>query len=79
MVEHRARSNVERLTLHVEPDERTVRRGDQDLAGVGIAVAPVCVRNRQRFVQTVEVGARKRSRFALVEGAAHTEIAIAEG
>ena len=75
----RAVADVERLVVDEQPDQLAVGDVDGRLAGLGVAVAGLGVRQRALFEEGVEVGTRQPVRFPLVEVAAQPDVAIGKG
>ncbi len=71
-------ADVERLVLDHQPDDLAVRDVDHGLAVLGIPVARLGVRQRTRFVEPGEVGARLTGGLALVEICPQTNVPVGE-
>ena len=69
-------ADVEGLVVHQQSDDLPVGDVDHRLAGLGIAVRGLGVRQRAPFVHGVEVGARDTVRLALLEVAAQPHVTV---
>src|SRR5262249_34560241 len=78
VLEQLAVAQVERLVVDEQPDDLAVGGVDDRLAGLGVAVAGLGVRQLVGLVEAVEVRAREAERLALVEVAAQADVAVGE-
>ena len=76
VVEHLAAVHVERLVLHLEPDDLAVGHVHHRLAVLGEAVPALAVLEREGLVEAVQVGAAQPGGLALVEVAAQPDVAV---
>ena len=75
----RAVAQVERLVVDQQPDQLAVGDVDDRLAGLGVAVAGLGVRQRAQLVERVQVGAGQAVRLALVQVAAQADVPVGQG
>ena len=71
-------AHVERLVLDQQPDDLAVGDVDDRLAVLRVAVAGLGVGQRVLLVEAVEVRAGQAARLALLEGAAHADVAVGQ-
>ena len=78
VVEQLAVADVERLVVDQQPDQLAVGDVDDRLAGLGVAVAGLGVRQWAQLVERVEVGAGQAVRLALVQVAAQPDVPVGQ-
>ena len=76
VADQRAVAQVERLVLDQQPDDLAVGDVDHRLAVLRVAESGFGVRKRACLVEAAQICARKTVRLALVEVAAHAEVAV---
>ena len=72
-------AQIEGLVLHEEADQLAVGDVDDRLAGLGVAVAALRVRERPLLVERVEVGAGGGVRLAFIEVATQSDVPVGQG
>ena len=78
VLEQFAVAHVERFVVDEQAQDLAVGDIDERLAGFRIAVARLRVGQRPDLVERVQVGARQAVRFALVEVAAQSDVAVGQ-
>ena len=71
-------ANVKRLVLYEQADDLAVCHVDERLAGLGIAIAGLGVRERAHLVEAGQVGARQTAWLTLVEVPAQADVPVGE-
>ena len=79
MLQELAVAEIERLVVDEQPDDLAVGDVHEGLAGLGVAVSRLGVRQRPQLVERVEVRARELEGLALVEVGAQADVPVREG
>src|SRR6516164_6847345 len=74
----RAVSHVEGLVVDQEAENLAVSDVDHGLAGLGIAVSRLRIRQRPDLIKAVQERARRKGRFTLFEVATQPDVPIGE-